>query len=103
MVWTGKGKPKIPRLSAAARNGYAKVAGSLYFNVLASSDTLFSHGATTGFPYNCASRQTGPPVAGGADDLEMPCSRVDVAVRSKLAYRSCRRCPRNDNTLKLQH
>lgn len=32
----------------------AKVASSRYSNVLAAGDTLFSHGATTGFPYNCA-------------------------------------------------
>src|ERR1019366_314016 len=81
----------------------AKVAGRRYFNVFAASDTLFSRGATTGFPYNCASRRTGLPVAGGADELEMPCSFDDVAVRSKRADRSCRRCPRNDKTLELQH
>ena len=61
----------------------AKVAGSHHFNVLATSDTLFSREATTGFPYNCASRRTVPPVAGGTDALEMPCSLSDVAVRSK--------------------
>jgi len=38
----------------------AKVAGSRYFNVFFTSGTLFSRGVVTDFPYNCASRRTGP-------------------------------------------
>src|SRR6516164_2815858 len=44
----------MPRAGGFSTVRSAKVSGGRYFNVLASSDTLLTNGATTGFPYRGA-------------------------------------------------